>query len=97
MRVLPMIGLAGLTIMVLAPPAPAQNLNRVLQAITEPAEAHRYEEQAHRNNRPDEERYWQRYGAGLQAQRAEEQAHRSGNQNQERYWQQYRAGMQQHW
>jgi hypothetical protein len=97
MRMLPMIGLAGLAIMVLASQAPAQDLGRVLRAITEPDDARRYEEQAHRNGRPDEERYWQRYGAGLQAQRGEEQAHRNGNRDQERYWQQYRSGMQQHW
>jgi hypothetical protein len=97
MRALLMIGFAGLMTATLAPQASAQGMKQILQAITEPAEAHRYEEQAHRSGRPDEERYWQRYGAGLQAQRGEERAHRNGNQDQERYWQQYRSGMQEHW
>jgi hypothetical protein len=90
MRALLMIGLAGLATVALMPQAPAQNLGRIIRAITEPNEAHRYEEQAHRNRRPDEERYWQRYGAGLHEQRA----HQNGRPEEERYWHQYGAGLQ---
>jgi hypothetical protein len=101
MRTLLMIGLAGLIIMVLTPQVPAQDLNRVLHAITDPHDAQRYEEQAHRGGRPDEERYWHQYGAGLQTQRydeqarrSEERAHKAGRPDEERYWHEYRAGLQ---
>ena len=89
MRTLLMIGLAGVATAVLIPQASAQNLGRILHAITDPGEARRYEEQAHRSGRPDEEHYWQRYGAGLH----EQQAHRSGRPEEERYWHQYGAGL----
>jgi hypothetical protein len=89
MRTLLMIGFASLAAVALIPQAPAQDLGRVLHAITEPDEARRYEEQAHRNGRPDEERYWQRYSAGLH----EQQAHRSGRPEEERYWHQYGEGL----
>jgi len=89
MRTLLTIGLAGLVTAALIPQAPAQDLSRILHGITEPDEAHRYEEQAHRNGRPDEERYWQRYGAGLH----EQQAHQNGRPDEERYWHQYGTGL----
>ncbi len=89
MRTLLMIGLAGRATVALIPRAPAQDLGRIIHAVTEPDDAHRYEEQARRNGRPDEERYWQRYGAGLH----EQQAHRSGRPEEERYWHQYGAGL----
>ena len=57
--------IASLAAVALIPQAPAQDLGRVLHAITEPDEARRYEEQAHRNGRPEEERYWHQYGEGL--------------------------------
>ena len=89
MRTLLMIGLAGLVTTALIPQAQAQGLGKVLHAITDPDEAHRYEEQARHNGRPDEERYWQRYGAGLHEQRA----HQAGRFDEERYWHQYGAGL----
>jgi hypothetical protein len=89
MRVLLLIGFAGLVTAALISQAPAQDLRRILHAITEPDEAHRYEEQAHRNGRPDEERYWQRYHAGLQEQRA----HQHGRPGEERYWHRYGEGL----
>jgi hypothetical protein len=97
MRALLTIGLAGVMTATLASQAPAQAVKQIFQSITEPTEARHYEEQAHRNGNQDQERYWQRYGAGLQAQRGEELAHRNGNKDQERYWQQYQTGLQQHW
>ncbi len=60
------IGLAGVIAATAAPSAPAADLGKIVHAITDPHEAQRYEEQAHRNNRPDEERYWHQYGQGLQ-------------------------------
>jgi hypothetical protein len=89
MRTLLMIGVAGLATAALIPQAPAQDLGRILHAITEPDEAHRYEEQAHRNGRPDEERYWQRYSAGLH----EQQARERGRPDEERYWHRYGDGL----
>jgi hypothetical protein len=69
MRTMLMIGLAGVIAVALTPPrVQAQDLGRVLHAITDPHEAQRYEEQAHRSGRVDEEHYWHRYGAGLQQQ-----------------------------
>jgi hypothetical protein len=55
----------------LASPASADDLNstvRTLNAILNPGDAQRLEEQAHRQGRPDEERYWHSYGAGLEQQ-----------------------------
>jgi hypothetical protein len=89
MRTLLMIGLAGLATAALIPQSPAQDLGRIIHAITEPNDARRYEEQAHRSGRPDEERYWQRYGAGLH----EQQAHQGGRRDEERYWHQYGEGL----
>ena len=55
-------------------PASAQDLNRVvrtLNAILNPQDAQRLEEQARRAGREDEERYWREYRAGLEHQRHE--------------------------
>jgi hypothetical protein len=89
MRTLLMILLASLVTATSIPQASAQNLGQILRAITEPDDAHRYEEQAHRNGRPGEERYWQRYGAGLHEQRA----HQNRRPDEERYWHQYHEGL----
>jgi hypothetical protein len=61
-----MIGLAGVIAVFAAPSAQAADLGKIVHAITDRHEAQRYEERAHRNKRPDEERYWHRYGQGLQ-------------------------------
>jgi hypothetical protein len=53
-------------------PASADDLNsvvRTLNAVMYPADAQRLEEQARRNGRDDEERYWHNYGTGLEQQR----------------------------
>jgi len=89
MRILSMIALASFVTVASIPQAPAQNLGKILHAITEPDEADRYAEQAHRNRRADEERYWQRYSAGLHEQRA----HQNGRPDEERYWHQYGEGL----
>ena len=89
MRTLLMVLLASLATATSMPQAPAQNLSKILHAITEPDEAHRYEEQARRNRRPEEERYWQRYHAGLQEQRA----HQRGRPEEEHYWHRYGEGL----
>jgi hypothetical protein len=54
--------------------ASADNLKsvvRTLNAIVNPEDAWRLEDQAHRFHRPDEEHYWHNYGAGLEQQRRE--------------------------
>jgi hypothetical protein len=89
MRMLMMIGLASLVTATTIPQTRAQDLGRIFHGITEPNEARRYEEQAHRNGRQDEERYWQRYGSGLQ----EHRAHQNGRQEEERYWHRYGEGL----
>jgi hypothetical protein len=89
MRTLLMIGLASLVTATTIPQTRAQDLGRIFHGITEPYEARRYEEQAHRNGRQDEERYWQRYGSGLQ----EHRAHQNGRQEEERYWHRYGEGL----
>lgn len=69
------VGAAGVTAAGLSAPAAADDVNsvvRTLNAIMNPGDAQRLEEQAHRNGRYDEERYWHNYGAGL------EQQHRGG-------------------
>jgi hypothetical protein len=46
----------------------AQNLNdmvRTLNNVVNPGDARRLEDQARRNHRPQEERYWRDYRAGL--------------------------------
>ena len=55
-------------------PASADSLKsvvRTLNAIVNPEEAWRLEDQARRYHRTNEERYWRNYGAGLEQQRRE--------------------------
>ena len=73
----------------LAGQAPAQGIGRVLHAITDPGDAHRHAEEAHRAGRHDEELYWQHYEAGLH----EERAHQRGRPGEERYWHEYGGGL----
>ena len=84
-------------------PASAARLTDVLRAVLLPEEARQHEEMARRRHRPDEERYWRDYGAGLEEQRRErgigaeearryeERAQHSRQREQERYWRDYRA------
>lgn len=68
------IGVAGVAAAGLASPASAEDLNstvRTLNAILNPGDAQRLEDQAHRQGRTDEERYWHNYGAGLEQQHHE--------------------------
>ena len=51
-------------------PAAAQGVTdivRGLNAVINPGDAQRFEDQARRNNRPAEERYWRDYRTGLEA------------------------------
>jgi hypothetical protein len=89
MRTLLMIVVASLVTATSIPQTTAQDLGRIFHGITEPDESRRYEEQAHRNGRLDEERYWQRYGAGLHEQRARQ----NGHPDEERYWHRYGEGL----
>jgi hypothetical protein len=68
MRALFLIGFVGLMTVAFAPQLRADNLGQIVHAITDPAEAHRYELRAHEQGRPDEERYWHQYGEGLRQQ-----------------------------
>src|SRR5712671_2747691 len=69
MRLLCTTGLVGLLAM--APGArtgSAQSVNdmvRTLNNVVNPGDARRLEDQARRNDRPQEERYWRDYRAGL--------------------------------
>lgn len=68
-RLLSTAGLVGLlAAMPNAHTASAQNLNdmvRTLNNVVNPGDAQRLEDQARRNGRPQEERYWRDYRAGL--------------------------------
>ena len=69
------IGAAGLVAAGFVSPASADDLNSVvrnLNAVLNPGDAQRLEEQARRNRRADEERYWHNYRVGL------EEQHRGG-------------------
>jgi len=69
MKLLCSVGLVGLLTMVPgAHTGSAQNLNdmvRTLNNIVNPSDAQRLEDQARRNGRVQEERYWHDYRAGL--------------------------------
>ena len=69
MKVLCAAGLVGLAAAVPgAGTASAQNVNdmvRTLNNVLNPGDAQRLEDQARRNGRPQEERYWRDYRAGL--------------------------------
>ena len=103
-------GAALLTLASAPAPGSAQEVNRVvrtLDRILNPQDARRYEDQARRNHRPEEERYWRDYRSGLEAEhhegghdirgaearRFEQQAHRNRRVEEERYWQDYRRGL----
>jgi hypothetical protein len=85
-------------------PASAAKLNTILRAVLIPEDAQRYQDLARRRERPDEERYWREYRAGLEEQRHErgigpDEAHRyeelsrrEHHRDEERYWRDYRAG-----
>ena len=68
-RLLCISGLVGLLAVALgAQTGSAQSMNdmvRTLNNIVNPGDAQRLEDQARRNGRPQEERYWHDYGAGL--------------------------------
>lgn len=105
-------GLAGLMAAASGPQAAsAEELNKVvrtLNAVLNPQDARRYEDRARQNGRPEEERYWRDYRAGLETQhrepdshqigaeearRYEERAHRNHRADEERYWRDYRGGL----
>jgi hypothetical protein len=80
-----LIGAAGLTIAGFGPPAAAESLKSVvgtLNAIVNPEDAWRLEDQARRYRRQDDAGYWRNYGEGLEQQRRErggpEPQHRDG-------------------
>jgi len=64
----------GGAVIAVGSPAAADSLKsvvRTLNAIVNPEDAWRLEDQARRYHRPNEERYWRDYGAGLEQQRRE--------------------------
>src|SRR5258708_40169750 len=68
-RVLYTASVVGLMSALAAHPPSAQGVTdivRGLNAVINPGDAQRLEDQARRNNRPAEERYWRDYRAGLQ-------------------------------
>jgi hypothetical protein len=71
MRLLCTAGLAGLLAVVPgARTGSAQSMNdmvRTLNNVMNPGDAQRLEDQAHRNGRSQEERYWRDYRAGLES------------------------------
>ena len=69
-----LIGAVGLVIVDIGSPAAAQSLKSVvgtLNAIVNPEDAWRLEDQARRYRRRDDEHYWRNYGDGLEQQRRE--------------------------
>jgi len=70
-RLLCTVGLVGLLAAVSgAGTASAQSVNdmvRTLNNVLNPGDAQRLEDQARRNDRPQEERYWRDYRAGLES------------------------------
>ena len=69
-----LIGTIGAVAIAVGPSAAADSLKsvvRTLNAIVNPEDAWRLEDQARRYHRPNEERYWRNYGAGLEQQRRE--------------------------
>jgi hypothetical protein len=80
-----LIGAVGLAIVGFGPPATAESLKSVvgtLNAIVNPEDAWRLEDQARRYRRQDDAQYWRNYGEGLEQQRRErggpESQHRDG-------------------
>src|SRR5882672_8590947 len=69
-----LIGAASALAVGFGPPASADDLKsvvRTLNAIINPEDAWRLEDQARRQNRPGQVHYWHNYGAGLEQQRRE--------------------------
>jgi len=69
-----LVGAVGTVAIAVGCPAAAENLKsvvRTLNAIVNPEDAWRLEDQARRHDRRNEERYWRDYGAGLEQQRRE--------------------------
>ena len=69
-----LIGAVSAVAIAVGTPASADSLKsvvRTLNAIVNPEDAWRLEDQARRYHRPNEERYWRNYGAGLEQQRRE--------------------------
>ena len=69
-----LVGAVGTVAIAVGCPASAENLKsvvRTLNAIVNPEDAWRLEDQARRHDRRNEERYWRDYGAGLEQQRRE--------------------------
>ncbi len=67
-----LIGAVSAVAIAVGSPASADSLKsvvRTLNAIINPEDAWRLEDQARRYHRPNEERYWRNYGAGLEQQR----------------------------
>jgi hypothetical protein len=72
--VVSLIGAVSAVAIAVGSPASADNLKsvvRTLNAIVNPEDAWRLEDQARRYHRRNEERYWRDYGAGLEQQRRE--------------------------
>ena len=87
MRKILIVAVAAAISGALAARAPAQGEG--LHGITDPGDAHRHADEAHRAGRHDEELYWQRYEAGLHEQRANQR----GRHAEERYWHEYEGGL----
>lgn len=69
-----LIGAIGLVMPGFGPPAAAESLKsvvRTLNAIVNPEDAWRLEDQARRDRRRDDEHYWHNYVEGLEQQRRE--------------------------
>src|SRR5215472_11940218 len=69
-----LLGVVGPVAIAVVPPASAESLKsvvRTLNAIINPEDAWRLEDQARHHDRPSEARYWHNYGAGLEQQRRE--------------------------
>ena len=72
-----LIGTIGAVAIAVGPSAAADSLKsvvRTLNAIVNPEDAWRLEDQARRYHRPNEERYWRNYGAGLEQRRDRREA-----------------------
>jgi hypothetical protein len=67
-----LVGAVGTVAIAVGSPTSAEDLKsvvRTLNAIVNPEDAWRLEDQARGHDRPNEERYWRNYGAGLEQQR----------------------------
>ena len=69
-----LIGAVGIVAIAVGSPTSAESLKsvvRTVNAIVNPEDRWRLEDQARRYHRPNEERYWRNYVAGLEQQRRE--------------------------